>query len=243
MSAGAAPRPAVVVAEDEPKIAAVLADYLRASGFEPRCVEDGPAAVEAALAPGAAALLLDLNLPGLDGLEVCRIVRRTSALPILMVTARVDEFDRVLGLEIGADDYICKPFSPREVIARVRALVRRAEGRLAGLAATPVEGSGGFAIDAPGQRVLWRDVGVNVTPIEFRLLRALLAQPGRVFERTQLLDLLHEDFRDVSDRTIDSHVKNLRRKLAAVLPQHNCIVAVYGHGYRFEPPGGAAGGS
>jgi two-component system response regulator BaeR len=231
----------VVVAEDEPKIAAVLADYLRASGFEPRCVADGPAAVEAALVPGVAALLLDLNLPGLDGLEVCRIVRRTSALPILMVTARVDEFDRVLGLEIGADDYVCKPFGPREVVARVRALVRRSEGRLAGQTAIPVEGSGGFAVDAAGQRVLWRDAAINVTPIEFRLLRALLAQPGRVFERTQLLDLLHEDFRDVSDRAIDSHVKNLRRKLAAVLPEHNCIVAVYGHGYRFDPPGGAAG--
>jgi two-component system response regulator BaeR len=153
-----------------------------------------------------------------------------------MVTARVDELDRVLGLEIGADDYVCKPFGPREVVARVRALVRRAEGRLAGQAATVVEGSGGFAVDAAGQRVFWRDAPVNVTPIEFRLLRALLAQPGRVFERARLLDLLHEDFRDISDRAIDSHVKNLRRKLAAVLPGHVCIVAVYGQGYRFDPP-------
>ena len=239
MSSVAPVRPTVVVAEDEPKIAAVLADYLRANGFEPLCVADGQSAVAAVLSGAPAALLLDLNLPGLDGLEVCRSVRRTSALPILMITARIDEFDRVLGLEIGADDYICKPFSPREVVARVRALVRRAEGRLAGLAATPIDGSGGFAIDGPGQRVLWRDIAVNVTPIEFRLLRALLTQPGRVFERAQLLDLLHEDFRDTSDRAIDSHMKNLRRKLQVVLPGRNSIVAVYGVGYRFDPPPGA----
>jgi len=229
----------IVVAEDEAKIAAVLADYLRAAGFEPVCVADGPAALETTLRLEPAALLLDLNLPGLDGLDVCRRVRERLSLPILMITARIDELDRVLGLEIGADDYICKPFSPREVVARVRALVRRAEGRLAGLAATPLPGTGGFAIDLAGQRVLFRDQALNVTPIEFRLLRALLGQPRRVFERSQLLDLLHEDLRDTSDRAIDSHVKNLRRKLDAVLPGTVCIASVYGAGYRFEPPEGA----
>ena len=228
----------VLVVEDEPKLAAVLCDYLRASGFAPHAVGDGPAALAVFAELQPAAVLLDLNLPGLDGMEVCRALRRDSNVPILMLTARVDEIDRVLGLEIGADDYLCKPYSPREVVARVRAMLRRTEGALAGPHAGPGRGTvGGFMLDESGLRAWWRDTALALTPVEFRLLRTLLQQPGRVFARASLLDAIYADFRDVSDRAIDSHVKNLRRKLQAALPGHDCITAVYGVGYRLDMPG------
>jgi two-component system response regulator BaeR len=231
----------VLVVEDEPKLAALLCDYLHASGFEATAVADGHAALAAFATLVPAVVLLDLNLPGLDGLEVCRMLRRDSAVPILMLTARADEIDRVLGLEIGADDYLCKPYSPREVVARVRALLRRAEGRLPGqLAATPRQAVGGFALDEAGHRAWWRDHALVLTPVEFRLLRTLLQAPGRVLARAQLLDAIHADFRDVSDRAVDSHIKNLRRKLHAAVhvdvAGHECIATVYGVGYRFELP-------
>ncbi len=226
----------VLVVEDEEKLAAVLVDYLRANGYAPQVAADGPSALAAFAATAPAVVLLDLNLPGLDGLEVCRSIRRDSAVPILMLTARADEIDRVIGLEIGADDYLCKPYSPREVVARVRALLRRAEGRLPGAAQAPRALGGGFAVDDHGQRAWWRDQTLPLTPIEWRLLRTFLQQPGRVFARTQLLDAIHADFRDVSDRAVDSHVKNLRRKLQAVVPGHESIATVYGTGYRLELP-------
>jgi two-component system, OmpR family, response regulator BaeR len=228
----------VLVVEDEPKLAAVLCDYLRANGFAPHAVADGPAALAVFPDLRPAAVLLDLNLPGLDGMEVCRALRRDSNVPILMLTARVDEIDRVLGLEIGADDYLCKPYSPREVVARVRAMLRRAEGALAGpRAALGRSTVGGFVLDESGLRAWWRDTALLLTPVEFRLLRTLLQHPGRVFARAGLLDAIYADFRDVSDRAIDSHVKNLRRKLQAALPEHDCITAVYGVGYRLDMPG------
>jgi two-component system response regulator BaeR len=162
-----------------------------------------------------------------------------------MLTARADEVDRVLGLETGADDYLCKPYSPREVVARVRALLRRAEGRLPGQAAmagaaSPRLAVGRFTLDDAGQRAWYADALLPLTPVEFRLLRTLLQQPGRLFARALLLDAIHVDFRDVSDRAVDSHVKNLRRKLQAALgaelAAHECIVTVYGAGYRFDLP-------
>ncbi len=232
----------VLVVEDEAKLAALLCDYLRAAGYEPRVAEDGPAALLAFAAEPPAAVLLDLNLPGLDGMEVCRQIRRDSAVPILMLTARADEIDRIVGLEIGADDYLCKPYSPREVVARVRALLRRSQGRLAGVAAAPSLELGGFAMDDAGQRAWWRGRVLPLTPIEWRLLRTLLQQPGRVFARAQLLDAIHADFRDVSDRAVDSHVKNLRRKLQAAMAGPDCIASVYGVGYRLDVPP-AAGSS
>jgi two-component system response regulator BaeR len=179
-----------------------------------------------------AAVLLDVMLPGLDGLEVCRAVRAFSDVPILINSARVEELDRLLGLELGADDYVCKPFSPRELVARVKALLRRAQGRLAPVTLVPA--AGGFAVDEAGQRILWQEQALALTPVEFRLLRQLLQHPGRVFERAQLLDLIHEDFRDVSDRVVDSHIKNIRRKLAALDPAQECIASVYGVGYRLD---------
>jgi two-component system response regulator BaeR len=230
-----APR-TVLVVEDEDKLAAVLCDYMRAAGYATQVASDGPAALAAFAAAAPAVVLLDLNLPDLDGMEVCRALRLHSDVPILMLTARADEVDRIVGLEIGADDYLCKPYSPREVVARVRALLRRAEGRLPGAAGAPKAMGGGFAIDDAGQRAWWHDTALPLTPVEWRLLRTLLGQPGRVFARAQLLDAIHEDFRDVSDRAVDSHVKNLRRKLQAVVPGADCITTVYGVGYRLDWP-------
>ena len=227
----------VLVVEDEPKLAALLCDYLRAHGFAPHAVADGPTALTLFAELQPAAVLLDLNLPGLDGVEVCRALRRHSNVPILMLSARVDEIDRVLGLEIGADDYLCKPYSPREVVARVRALLRRADGALASPRAAPgCRAVGGFMLDDGGLRAWWRDVALPLTPVEFQLLRTLLQPPGRVFARASLLDAIYTDFRDVSDRAVDSHVKNLRRKLQAAMSGHDCIAAVYGVGYRLDMP-------
>lgn len=228
------PNRQVLVVEDEPKIAALLCDYLNAAGYQARSLGDGLAALQAIQEQPPAVLLLDVMLPGMDGLELCRALRQFSSLPVLMLSARVDELDRLLGLELGADDYLCKPFSPREVVARVRALLRRAEGRLPGMGSAPRALAGGFSIDEAGQRLFWQQQQLPLTTLEFRLMRLMLAQPGRVFSRSQLLEQLHEDFRDVSDRVIDSHVKNIRRKLAALEPAQDCISAVYGVGYRLD---------
>jgi two-component system response regulator BaeR len=219
----------VLVVEDDPKIAQVLVDYLVNDGFAAESVGDGRAALKRIGEMSPAAVILDLMLPGLAGLEACRAVRRFSDVPILMVTARVDEIDRLLGLDTGADDYVCKPFSPKEVIARVRALLRRAEGRVA-------QAPRAWTIDEAGHRIAWRGQWLALTPLEYRMLRLLVDRPGRVYSRAQLLDTLHSDLRDVSDRAIDSHVKNLRRKIQAVEPESECIESVYGVGYRFDPP-------
>lgn len=220
----------VLVVEDDPKIAALLVDYLKANAFDADHLSNGAEVVPHVHARAPSAIILDLMLPGLDGMEVCKALRRFSSVPILMLTARVEEIDRLLGLELGADDYVCKPFSPREVIARVKALVRRAEGRVAGESLV-----GGFVVDDATQRVRIGDRGLPLTPVEFRLLKVLISQPGRVFSRDQLLDSIHEDFRDVSDRAIDSHIKNIRRKIEAAAAGLDCIHSVYGVGYRFEP--------
>ena len=226
----------VLVVEDEVKLAALLCDYLRAAGFEPVVAADGPTALTLFGSVAPVVVLLDLNLPGLDGIEVCKALRHDSLVPILMLTARADEIDRIIGLEVGADDYLCKPYSPREVVARVRALLRRSVGRLSATAPDRRGQVGGFWLDDAGQRAWWGEHSLPLTPIEWRLLRTLLQQPGRVFARAQLLDAIHADFRDVSDRAVDSHVKNLRRKLQVVLPGPECIATVYGVGYRLDLP-------
>lgn len=221
--------PLILVVEDDAKIAALLSDYLKASSYEVSVVGDGEAAVEFARAGNPACILLDLNLPVMDGLEACKAIRRFSTVPIAMVTARIDEIDRLLGLELGADDYICKPFSPREVVARVKALLRRASGA-AGRSASAVE------IDPDKMKALVRGKPIALTAVEFRLLATLASQPGRVFSRDQLLTTAHKEWRDVGDRSVDSHVRNLRRKLEAAEPGFDCIRSVYGVGYTFEPP-------
>jgi two-component system, OmpR family, response regulator BaeR len=218
----------VLVVEDEPKIAALLRDYLVAAGYRVSILEQGTGATEWVRTHAPDAVLLDVMLPGDDGLSICRGVRAFSAVPILMITARVEEVDRLLGLELGADDYICKPFSPREVVARVKAVLRRAK--------SSVDAFGGMPITLDEERFEARVRGqaLTLTPVEFRLLGKLVAQPGRVFSRQQLMESLYRDHRVVSDRTVDSHVKNLRRKLADL----GCdpIESVYGVGYRLEWP-------
>lgn len=224
------PATTILVVEDEPKLARLLADYLRAAAFAPVVVGRGDEALAAVAEHRPALVLLDLNLPGMDGIEVCRELRRRSDLPVVMVTARVEEVDRLLGLELGADDYICKPFSPREVIARVRAVLRRADAGRGGPGQDPV-----LEIDLDSRRVVAGGRPVALTAVEFELLRALAERPGRVFSRAELLDRIYDDWRDVSDRAVDSHVKNLRRKLDDALPGRTLIHSVYGAGYRYEP--------
>ena len=219
--------PRILIVEDELKLAALLADYLNAAGYESSVVSDGRAVVATVNSWDPALVLLDLMLPGRDGLDVCRDLRAFTDIPIVMVTSRVEEIDRLLGLELGADDYICKPFSPREVVARVKAILRR------GSAASPATTSP-LAIDAERFRAALHGRALDLTPVEFRLLKMVAGAQGRVFSRQQLLNGLYEDHRVVTDRTVDSHIKNLRRKLQQVDPEHEIIESVYGVGYRLE---------
>jgi two-component system response regulator BaeR len=226
-------KPEVLIVEDEHKIARLLADYLARDGFAVETLGEGTHAVETIQARRPAFVILDLMLPGKDGLTICTEVRRFSDVPIMMLTAKVDEIDRLLGLRIGADDYVCKPFSAREVVARVHTILRRVEKS----AAVPDE----TAIDYLGlhlclDRFLCEVDGVRaeLTPVEFRLLWALTSHPGRIQTRESLMRQSYTDDRIVSDRTIDTHVKNLRRKLAEAGASGFEIRAVYGVGYKIE---------
>jgi two-component system response regulator BaeR len=216
----------ILVVEDEPKLAALLRDYLLQAGFSVDCQGDGRAVVATVRRGEVDLLLLDLMLPGGDGLEICREIRRFSALPIIMVTARSEEIDRLLGLELGADDYICKPFSPREVVARVKAVLRRT--------AAVAEADGRLQLDPERMRAVCCGRELVLTAVEFRILQLLAGHPGRIFARGQLIDQIYPDHRIVDERTIDSHIKKLRRKLAEAAPGVELIHAVYGVGYRFE---------
>ncbi len=221
----------ILIVEDEAKLAELLADYLHQAGFATIHEGDGGKAVERVRDLKPDLILLDLMLPNKDGLSICRELRGFSQVPVIMTTARVEEIDRLLGLELGADDYICKPYSPREVVARVKALFRRID-------AGPGSGvrESGFELDEARYEVRFRGQPLELTPVEFRLLATLLAQPGRVFARAQLLNHLYFDHRVVTDRTVDSHIKNLRKKLAVAAPGEELIAAVYGVGYRLELP-------
>jgi two-component system response regulator BaeR len=220
----------ILVVEDDAKIASLLVDYLRHEAYEASSLADGLLALAAIEQDSPDAVVLDLMLPGMDGLAVCQAVRQFSDVPILMLTARVEEVDRLMGLDSGADDYVCKPFSPREVMARMRALVRRSKGRMVQAPASV------WAIDEAANRIAWRAQWLTLTPVEYRILHLLMGHPGRIYSRAQLLDQIHTDLRDVSDRAVDSHIKNVRRKLQAAEPGLDCIASVYGLGYRFDPP-------
>ncbi|MBU4610847.1 response regulator [Achromobacter sp. GG226] len=221
--------PRILIVEDEPKLAALLVDYLQAAGFETVHVADGLAALPAIERESPDLIVLDIMLPGRDGLDICRELRRTRETPVVMLTARVEEIDRLLGLELGADDYICKPFSPREVVARIKAVLRRTgPGR-----AAAAESLGALQIDAGAYRASLDGKPLDLTPVEFRLLKALASAPGQIFSRDRLLDHLYDDHRVVTDRTVDSHVKNLRRKLEAVRDGET-IRSIYGVGYRLD---------
>jgi two-component system response regulator BaeR len=219
----------VLVVEDDRKISELLLNYLRANGYEAVPVYDGREAVQHISLRTPDTVILDWMLPGMDGISVCRAVRVFSDVPILMLTARVDELDRLLGLDTGADDYVCKPFAPSEVIARVRALLRRAGGRVK---TSPRP----WVVEDASFRISWLGQWLPLTRIEFMMFRTLLARPGRVFSRDQLLASVHGSQRDTSDRAIDSHIKNLRKKVQAVEPGRECVTSVYGVGYRFDMP-------
>jgi two-component system response regulator BaeR len=220
----------ILIVEDEPRLSALLRDYVQAAGWRATCLDRGDTVEAAVRASAPDLVVLDLMLPGLDGLSVCRALRGFSQVPILMLTARVEEVDRLIGLEAGADDYVCKPFSPREVVARIRAILRRAWAVSAPPALAP-----GLQIDDAAMSAAFNGQDLGLTPLEWRLLRVFTAQPGRVFSRDQLLDQLHADQRAISDRAIDSHIKNLRRKLEPHLPGQEPIRSIYGVGYKYEP--------
>jgi DNA-binding response OmpR family regulator len=220
----------VLVVDDETKIVDVVGDYLRAAGFGVTTASDGELAIEAARARPPDLVVLDLGLPGRDGLDVARELRRTSSVPIIMLTARGEETDRVLGLELGADDYIVKPFSPRELVARVRAVLRRAEGDQAERERFAV---GAVVVDTARRRVTVEGRAVEMTATEFDLLVTLARQPGRVFTRGQLLGAVHGTEVAIYERTVDVHIGNLRRKLEPDPRRPRHVLTVHGVGYRF----------
>jgi len=216
----------ILIVEDEPKLAALLSDYLQQAGFEAIRLDNGLEVMPWVREQTPDLVLLDLMLPGKDGLEVCKEIRSFSAVPIVMVTARFEEIDRLLGLELGADDYICKPFSPREVVARVKAVLRRA-----GASTLQAEG---LVLDESRYLATLHGCELDLTAVEFKLLHFLATNPGRIYSRTQLMDRIYPDQRTVGDRTIDSHIKKLRKKLAVAAPGEELIHSVYSVGYKFE---------
>jgi DNA-binding response OmpR family regulator len=219
----------ILVVDDEPQIAEIVRDYLRLAGFDVIVAGDGVRALEAARGRRPDLVVLDLGLPSLDGIEVARVLRKESDVPIIMLTARVEEDDRLRGLEIGADDYVTKPFSPRELVARVRAVLRRSEQR-------HVDGDllrvSGLTIDIARRTVHRGDEPIDLTPTEFHVLATLARHPGRVFTRTQLLDAARGTDTEAYDRAIDSHVKNIRRKLERDPHAPRYLETVYGIGYK-----------
>ncbi|MEF3047823.1 response regulator [Pseudotabrizicola sp. L79] len=223
-------QPRILIVEDEIALAEVVRDYLRSDGMEVEMLSTGTQAVATDLRKGHDLIILDLMLPGVDGLTICRELRKTSDVPIIMTTARVEEIDRLLGLELGADDYVCKPYSPRELVARVRAILRR---RRPPGKATTEEPVTRLLIDAERWQATLDGTDLELTRREFSLLAALAARPGRVFSRDQLLSLAFPDDNDVFDRTIDSHIRNIRRKIHAVT-EWEPIRSVYGVGYAYD---------
>ncbi|MDT8894502.1 response regulator [Halomonas sp. I1] len=224
----------VLIVEDEPKIARLVADYLEGSDYTTHHIDHGDAVLPwfESLDAVPELVLLDLMLPGTDGLTLCREIRqRWPRIAIIMLTARVEEVDRLLGLELGADDYICKPFSPREVVARARAVLRRSRAT----DDTPHAGGTALTLDDDGWCAMADGHDLALTAVEFQLLRVMMHSPGRIFSREQLMDHMYRDHRIVSERTVDSHVKKLRKKIADIWPDREIIRSVYGVGYKYQP--------
>jgi two-component system alkaline phosphatase synthesis response regulator PhoP len=216
----------ILIIDDEPQIAEICSDYLGAAGFDVLTAGDGQQGLETARREKVDLIVLDLMLPKMGGLELCRVIRRESNTPIIMLTARAEETDKLVGLELGADDYITKPFSPRELVARVRVVLRRV-GRDAG---AEVIQAGGLSLDRAHYEVQAEERVVTLTPTEFEIMATLMGQPGRIFSRSQLLNAVHGVAFESYERAIDSHIRNLRRKLEPAEP----IVTVHGVGYKFE---------
>ncbi|MBE9515786.1 MAG: response regulator [Proteobacteria bacterium] len=219
----------ILIVEDEVKITALLEDYLHDANFETAVIHHGDEVLPWLETHNPQLILLDLMLPGTDGMSICREVRKTSNTPIIMLTARVEEIDRLLGLELGADDYICKPFSPREVVARIKAVLRRFS-----VNAQDTPPSSGLELDETRYLLKYHNAHISLTAVEFNLLKTLLNRPGQIFSRNQLMDTIYDDHRIVSSRTIDSHIKKIRKKLTELGLKDETIHSVYGVGYKFE---------
>lgn len=217
----------ILIVEDEEKIATLLRDYLEESQYDTHLIHDGDEVMPWFEKNQPDLILLDIMLPGKDGLTLCREIRKTSNLPIIFITARVEEIDRLLGLELGADDYICKPFSLREVVARVKTVLRR-------FSPQPVA-SLNLSLDEATYKVHYQGQALELTAVEFQLFKVMYDRPGQIFSRQQLMDSIYNDHRIVSTRTIDSHIKKLRKKFHQVNDHEDIIYSVYGVGYKYEP--------
>ena len=220
----------ILIVEDEKKIANLLCDYLEKAGFRTSTQDNGNRVISQVKKDSPDLILLDIMLPGKDGMELCREIRQVSNIPIIMITARVEEIDRLLGLELGADDYICKPFSPREVVARVKAIFRRLHTE----PPAPTLVSGSISLDDETHQVMIGNQMLNLTPNEFGLLKIMMSRPNRVFSRSELINRVQGYGFEGYDRTIDTHIKNLRKKIGRQLPGREIISTVYGIGYKFS---------
>ena len=216
----------VVIVEDEVKIACLLRDYCEQAGFPSLMIHDGDEALAWLQDNRARLVLLDLMLPGTDGLTICQILRKRSDVPVIMITAQVEEIDRLLGLGLGADDYVCKPFSPREVIARIKVILRRVEKEVPAMRE--------LGLNEDSLEIFFADKSVELTAVEFKLFKTLFDSPGRIYARDHLMSHIYADNRIVSDRTIDSHVKKLRKKLLELGVENDPVCSVYGVGYKYE---------
>lgn len=224
----------VLVVDDEPQIVQLVRDYLEHGGFAVLIAGDGPTALRIARTQHPDLVVLDLGLPGLDGLDVTRSLRRDGAVPIIILTARGDESDKLVGLELGADDYLTKPFSPKELVARVRAVLRRVEGMQAAIEI--IRAGDDVEVDLPRRQLTVAGRPVELTATEFQLLATMARQPGRVFTRTQLLDAVHGVAVESYERAIDAHIKNIRRKIEPDPRAPRYLLTAYGVGYRFAAP-------
>ncbi|WP_395377442.1 response regulator [Marinicella sp. W31] len=217
----------ILIVEDEIDLAQLMRDYLLREDYQVNMMHTGSGVVEYVQHNDVDLILLDLMLPGIDGLDICKSIRAFSQIPIIMTTARVDEIDRIIGLEIGADDYVCKPYSPREVVARVKVQLRRIEPN--------TNGNSSFALDEDSLNLVIGQQHVELTSVEFNLLEQLLNKPGRIYSRDQLMNAAYNDDRIVSDRTIDSHIKKIRQKIKQLEPEREYIHSIYGRGYKYDP--------
>jgi two-component system response regulator BaeR len=218
----------ILIVEDEKKLASLISDYLQQAGYQTHSIHHGDEVLPWLKDTKPDLIFLDVMLPGKDGLTLCKEIRQLSNVPIFMVTARVDEIDRLLGLELGADDYICKPFSPREVVARVKGLFRRMN------AIDLPDNEGQVELDQDRQRIKLENTVCELTHVEFQLLNTMAREPGRIYSRDHLMNNMYSDNRIVSDRTIDSHIKKLRKRLNDFFPNYEFIHSVYGAGYRYD---------
>ena len=219
----------VLIVEDEKKLANILIEYLQKDGFQTKHIAIGSEVIPWVKGHNPDLILLDLMLPEMNGKQICQEIRTFSSLPIIMVTAMVEEIDRLIGLELGADDYICKPFSPKEVTARVKAVLRRSDPNYIKNSQTR-----GFEVNPDQYSITLAGQKLDLTPVEFRLLSMFIEYPNRVYNRDQILNKVFDDGRIVLDRTVDTHIKNLRQKIKVVAPGSEYIRSVYGVGYSFE---------